>query len=340
MKPPENEAIVIAEHIRTFFSTHLYLQGNSQNTIKKHEQSISMYLHFLEKEKYVVPDKLSGDCFSKNIIEEWLLWMVEARKCSPQTCNVRLDSLRAFLKYLSSKEPSMLAVSKEASLIKRREPSRRKVVQMSKTVATALMAEPNTHSTIGLRDLALIAVMYETAARIEEILSLKIGSLYLDTKNPYVVVRNGERLRRLCLMPKTAANIKQYIKKVHGNIPNKDSFLFLSRNKDFQKTVSQEAINIRLMIYAAKVRKKGCHVPLDIHANQLRYAKALHLLEDGVDIANISILLGHEDIQTTTAYLDSGLERQANAMKISNKEKEKSDTSSLFSFCGVKAIKS
>lgn len=348
MRKSNNEAIAIAKHISAFLNDYLYFQGHSENTIKNHEYAISMYLRFLEKEKRIVPEKLSGSCFSRDLIEEWIRWMTDVRGCSPQTCNVRLGSLRRFLKYLGDKDISLLYISEEASRIKRRKQPRKKVNGMSKEAVTALMAEPDVKTPVGLRDLALMIVMYGTAARIDEILSLKVCHLYLDAKKPYVIViGKGEKPRTLYLLPKAVAHLKQYLKESHGESPNQDAYVFFSRNKGSKNMMTQVAVSKRLKIYAAKAHKRCTGVPLTLHPHQLRHAKASHWLEDGVNIVQISLLLGHEQLKTTMIYLDVALEQKADALATLEDEisrnvpkKWKGDKSSLTSFCGVKAIKS
>jgi len=347
MRKSKNEAIAIAKHISAFLNDYLYFQGYSENTIKNHEYALSMYLNFLEKEKRMVPERLDGDCFHKGFIEEWMRWMANTRKCSPQTCNVRLASLRTFLKYLADKDISMLHISAEASRIERRKQPRKKVQGMSRAAVTALMAEPDVKTATGLRDLSLLVVLYGTAARIDEVLSMKIGHLYLDAKKPYVVViGKGGKPRTLYLLPKAVAHLKQYVKEAHGESPNPDAYVFFSRSKGIKNTMTQVAVSKRLKIYATKAHKKCNEVPLTVHPHQLRHAKASHWLDEGVNIVQISMLLGHEQLKTTMIYLDVDLEQKAGAIATLEDEnsrnvpkKWKGDKSSLSSFCGVKAIK-
>jgi len=347
MRKSKNESIVIAKHIGTFLNDHLYFHGYSENTIKNHEYALSIYLCFLEKEKRIVPEKLSGDCFCKDYIEEWMRWMADARKCSPQTCNVRLGSLRRFLKYLADKDISMLHISEEASRIERRKHPSKKIKGMSRAAVTALMAEPNVKTATGLRDLSLLVVLYGTAARIDEVLSMKIGHLNLEAKKPYVVViGKGDKLRTLYLLPKAVVHLKQYIKEAHGESPDPESYIFFSRNKGLKSMMTQVAVSKRLKIYAIKAYKKCKEVPLTVHPHQLRHAKASHWLDEGVNIVQISLLLGHEQLKTTMVYLDVSLEQKSGAIATLEDEnsrtapkKWKSDRTSLSSFCGVRTIK-
>ena len=157
--------------------------------------------------------------------------LADTRGCSPETCNNRLASLRVFLKYLGGKEVSMLHISETASGIQRQKETRKKVKGMSKEAVRALMAAPDTSTTAGRRDLALIVTMYSTAARIDEILSMKVGQLHLDARNPNVnIIGKGNKIRTLYLLPKAVAHLKSHLKEFHGAVPAPDAYVFYSSN--------------------------------------------------------------------------------------------------------------
>ena len=347
MRKANKESISIAKHINLYLNEHLPFQGYSQNTAKSHEYAISLYLEFLETEKKIVPERLMGECFQQSMIEEWLRWLSEKRKCSPETCNVRLGSLRSFLKFFGGKDVSMLHISEAASFIDRRKQVRKKICGMSKNAVQALMNAPDMNTASGRRDLTLIVALYGTAARINEMLSMKIGQLYLEAKKPYaIIIGKGGKPRTLYLLPKAVAHLKRYIKESHGDSPRADAYVFYSRNGGPHAMMSQSAVSKRLKGHAAKAHKTCPEVPLDIHAHQLRHAKATHWLEEGVNIVQISLLLGHEQLETTMIYLDITVGQKANALATLEDEKEhstpkkwKGKESTLSGFCGVKSIK-
>jgi site-specific recombinase XerD len=347
MKRAKNESITLARHIHTFLSEYVPLRrSRSGNTLKSYEYAISLYIGFLEEEKGINPERLSFDCFSRDMIEEWLRWLTVNRGCSPQTCNIRLASLRVFLKYLGSREVSMLHISEAASGIQRQKESRKKVKGMSKDAMRALMAAPDTSTAAGRRDLVLIVTIYSTAARIDEILSLKVGQLHLEARNPNVnVIGKGNTIRTLYLLPKAVAHLKSYLKEFHGYIPDPAAYVFYSRNTGTSGKMSQMAVNKRLRLHAETAHKSCVGVPLDVHAHQLRHAKATHWLEDGMNIVQISLLLGHKQLQTTMVYLDVTIEQKAQALATLEDEnkrnvpkKWKNNTASLANFCGVRPI--
>ena len=133
MKKSTEEARSIARHINRWLTEYVPSQkSSSPHTIKSYTLSLSLYIRFLEIEKKIEPASLCLGCFCCANIEEWLVWLVRNRKSSPETCNNRLAALRAFLKYLGSRNVSLLLLSQEASQIPRRKTFRKKINGMSK----------------------------------------------------------------------------------------------------------------------------------------------------------------------------------------------------------------
>ena len=125
-----------------------------------------------------------------------------------------------------------------------------------------LLAEPDTSRKTGIRDLALMVVLYATAARIDEILSIRIQDLHLDVDKPYVVIiGKGDKMRTLYLLPKAVAHIKLYMKVFHGVNPLPTAYLFYSRNKGLHEKLSQSAIRKMLKKYADQCHSKCEDVP-------------------------------------------------------------------------------
>ena len=343
-----DESIKIARHISTFLNVYVPSQKTkSSHTLRAYQYALSLYLGFLETQKGVIPENLRGECFCMEYIEDWLLWIMGQRNCSPGTCNNRLASLRVFLKYLGKKDVSYLHLSQAASQIPRKKQRRKKVKGMSKKAVQTLLSVPNLATRTGRRDLALMVTMYSTAARLDEILSLKLNQLRLDAVKPYItVIGKGDKIRTLYLLPKTVAHLEKYIAEFHGDSPNLNTFVFYSRNHGLFGKMSQTAISKRLEIHALAAHKICSEVPIGLTAHQLRHAKASHWLEDGMNIVQISFLLGHEQLNTTINYLDITTEEKSKALATLEDENDKAvskkwknPTASLSDFCGVSKMK-
>jgi len=348
MKKASKESCRIARYINSWLTEYVPLQkACSDHTVKSYYYALSLYMGFLETEKGVDPSSLQPECFCRSYIEEWLKWLMERRKCSPETCNNRLASLRAFLKYLGNRDLSFLSLSQDASQIPRRKTCQKKINGLSKKAVRTLLSAPDINTKTGRRDLVLFIVMYNTAVRIDEILSLKLKFLHLEAEKPNItVIGKGAKIRTLYLLPRTVSHLKKYLAEFHKVPRQPESYLFYSRNTGPQGKMSQTAVNKQLKKYAASTHSICDEIPTDLHAHQIRHAKASHWLEDGMNIVQISFLLGHSQIQTTMVYLDITTEQEAKALatledensrKISKKWKTGMDN--LADFCGVHKIK-
>lgn len=348
MKKATNESVIIARHINVFLNKYVPSQkSHSSHTLKSYQYALALYIGFLETKKGISAERLCGGCFNRPIIEEWLQWLIEQRGCSPETCNNRLASLRAFLKYLGSREILLLYLSEDATRIPRKKQLRKKVKGMSKKAVQVLLSVPDMSTKAGRRDLSLMIIIYSTAARIDEILSLKTEQLHLDADKPNVtIIGKGSKIWTLYLLPKAVAHLKKYLKEFHGDSPNPEAYVFYSRNTGPHGKMSQTAVNKQLKKHARAAQEMCDEVPLDLHAHQLRHAKASHWLEDGMNIVQISFLLGHEQLQTTMVYLDITIEQELKALATLEDENDKkvprkwkNAKGGLAEFCGVKAMK-
>jgi site-specific recombinase XerD len=348
MKKATNESIIIARHINAFLNEYVpYHKSRSSHTLKSYQYALALYIGFLETEKEISSESLCGGCFSRTIIEEWLQWLMERRGCSPETCNNRLASLRVFLRYLGSREIRLLYLSEEATRIPRKKEVRKKIKGMSKKAVQVLLSVPDLSTKAGRRDLSLMIIIYSTAARMDEILSLRTDQLHLNAEKPNVtIIGKGSKIRTLYLLPKAVAHLKKYLKEFHGDSPNPKAYVFYSRNTGSYGKMSQTAVNKQLKKHARVAHKMCGEVPWDIHAHQLRHAKASHWLEDGMNIVQISFLLGHEQLQTTMVYIDITIEHEFKALATLEDENDKkvskkwkSVKGGLEEFCGVKSMK-
>jgi site-specific recombinase XerD len=344
MKKATNESVEIARHIAGFFNEYVPSQKtNSCHTQKAYQSALQLYISFLESEKKVGVTNLGGKWFERLVIEEWLTWLKKVRICSPETCNKRLASLRIFLKYLGSRNVKYLYLYQEACEIQRRKVQKKKVTGMSRNAVKALLEAPDPGTRSGKRDLVFMILLYSTAARLDELLSLKNSQLYLEKENPYVtVIGKGNKIRSLHLLPKAVAHLKKYLLEFHENISDSEAYVFYSRNIGTHGKMTQPAIAKMLKKYATEAHRSCIEVPINLHAHQFRHARASHWLEDGMNIVQISFLLGHEQLQTTMVYLDITTEDSAKALATLENENDKKVTpkwknadGSLVDFCGL-----
>lgn len=337
-----DDAPVIARRISEFLCGYApqFLTG-SEHTLKGYKDTLVLFFQFLQ-ETGISPDSLERRHLEKDWIEKWLIWLKENRGNSPATCNNRLASIRRFLEYLAEKDVSMAYLYQDAKRIKRQKCAKKKVSGLTRDAVTAMLAAPDTTTRIGRRDLVFLTLLYATAARLDEVRSIKVSDIHLEAAKPYISLHGkGQKIRTAYLLPRAAALLKAYIKENYDQLSDSDSLLFPSRVNGYGK-MTEAALDKRIKIYAAKANRNCADVPLNAHAHLFRHAKASHWIEDGLSIVEVQFLLGHEQIETTMKYLDITTEEKVNALATLENETEKAmkkkwknGNKTLIEFCGL-----
>lgn len=178
-------------------------------------------------------------------------------------------------------------------------------------------------------------------------MSIKIKDIYINAAKPYIIITGKrQKIRTLYLLPKAVGFLQLYIGRFHGDSPGKDDYLFYSSIRGKDNKLSQQAVHKLLHKYAELAHKKCDDVPLDLHAHQFRHAKATHWLEDGMNIVQISFLLGHSSVETTMVYLDITTEQEMKALATLEDEKNQNvsakwnpEKDTLSDICGLRKLK-
>jgi len=342
------QTLRITKLIDQWVNRYLPEQGSvSDHTARSYCISLSLFLGFLESEKKVDGTSIIPDDFNYRAIEEWLAWLVAKRGNSPATCNDRLGSIRSFLKYIAREDATIAYLYNESVLIPLRKTLKKRVEGISKKAMRALLEVPDQGTKSGRAYLAMFVVMYNTGVRIDELLSLKIRELHLDDSLPHItVVGKGSKIRTLSLLPRTVKVVKRFLDEFHGNNPALDHYVFYSRNKGPSGKLSQVAVNKQLKKYSSDAHERCPEVPISMHCHQIRHTASSHWLANGMNIVQISALLGHSNVETTMVYLDISLEMKTAALAkvedpaIAGISKKWKKTGGLAEACGLNSIKS
>ena len=341
----DHEAVKFSRYISDFlFDYAPNMLTNSEHTLKSYKDALTVYILFLESEG-VTPSCFTKACFERQEIEKWVCWLKKARDCSNDTCNVRLASIRVFLKYVGGRDVGLAYLYQDAKLVRRQKCIKKKVSGLTRDAVAAMLEAPDPATAIGKRDLVFMILLYATAARIDEVLSIKIKHIHVTEKGKpsITIIGKGQKVRTLYLLPKAVAHICKYIHDFHGDQADPDAYLFYSRVGSKRSKLTTPAMDKRLKKHAEAAHKTCPEVPLSIHAHNFRHAKASHWIEDGINVLQVSFLLGHANLDTTMVYLDITTEEKVNALATLESETDKKTPKqwrgqdcSLSGFCGFK----
>lgn len=312
-----NEAKAIADAMRSWLCDHLPATlGRSKCTVDNYRRTMDLYVRYLEERRGVNITNLGAASFDVDAIEGWMVWLKEVRACSSRTCNNRLAGLRSFLKHLSKRDSRFSATYVKSLDVGQLRYTKDKPESLTKEAIKAIMAAPDLSTRKGRRDLTIISITFSEGARIGEVLGLRMNQLHLDHDKPYVTLRGkGGKSRPAYLLPKVKKLLDGYIREFHGRTWKPDDLLFFSDYGGSRHALSQDSVWKSLKEYAATAHERCKSVPLNLHAHDLRHARAGLWLEEGLNIVEIKELLGHENLNTTMIYVGISKEQMYDALK-------------------------
>ncbi len=295
-----------------FFHEYLReLRGLSPRTIEGYRDSLVLLLQFLTARQHKRADRLDLEDFTPDTVSEFLLFLETDRHNSIGTRNTRLAALHTFAKFLASHHPEhMASLQAILSIPSKRGRSNPPVEYLEEQEVKALLASIDRATPAGRRDYALFALMFNTGARVQEILDLRLRDLRLDPPCQVRLRGKGNKVRLCPIWPQTAHLLRGLC--AESKTPNAaDSMVFVNRHGASLTRFGVRYL-LRKYISAASVDLPSLATKR-IHPHSLRHATAIHLLKAGVDFVVISQWLGHANLDTTMRYAraDLDLKRQA-----------------------------
>jgi site-specific recombinase XerD len=182
------------------------------------------------------------------------------------------------------------------------------------SVVEALIRAPGQDTIHGLRDTTIILLLFDAAARIQEVLDLTPADIVTTPGRGRVTLTGkGGKTRAVPIMDKTCRHLEQYLEVFHPGTPKPDATFFYTTRAGRHQPMSQDNISYLLNKHAKVARKHCPDLPGRIHAHQLRHARAMQMLRAGVPLPHIKEFLGHANIATTSIYAsaDNQMVREA-----------------------------
>lgn len=248
------------------------------------------------------------DLNAKNIAK-FLDYCEQERSNSPRTRNTRLAAIRSFLRFALRCEPESMAQLQAALAIPLKRCVKPVLGYLSVQEMEAILNASDTNRWSGQRDQLLLTTMYNTGARVSEIVASRVCDLGQHGAHRLTLHGKGRKERVVPLMKKTSRRVHQWVR---DNKLDLHSPLF----PNAQGTpMTRSAVEKRLAL-TTKIAIKTCSSLKGrrITPHTFRHTTAMHLLQSGVDLAVIAMWLGHEDMGTTHIYMTSNIEMKERAL--------------------------
>lgn len=302
-----------ARHLTNYLGRYLPGQRNlSSNTIASYRDAFKLLISFFIERGHE-PETLSMDDVNRENIESYLDWL-EDRGCAGTTINQRLCAVKAFIGYVKTEDPTRLLHYQRTLSIKQRKTAMRAMIMPGREGVAAMLRNPDTTTSKGRRDVALLTLLYDSAARVSELCSLRVRDLRLDDPAVVTLTGKGRKIRTVPLMRATADMMRGYLDEFHPNIVPEtlDDALFFNARR---QPLTRAAIAAIVARHAKGAREAGAPIPDGITPHSLRHQKAIDLLESGVNLVYIRDLLGHKSVTTTEIYARVSLKRKREVLE-------------------------
>jgi integrase/recombinase XerD len=306
------ETTDFAKYLTKFFSEYLVGErGASTNTIRSYSNTFTHLLAFMDEKENIKADALLLDHLNRSVVLHFLDWLQTSKQCGNATRNQRLAALHSFFKYMQYEDVKRMGRWQEILSIKVKRQERRSVNYLTVDALKFLLEQIPIGNRDGRRNLALISLMYDSGARVQEIIDLSPSSLRLDKPSCITLHGKGNKKRIVPLQDEQVTLLQTYMKENALDDPANNQRPLFANNRGGRLT--NAGITYILNIYAEMARKLKPDLIPRISPHTLRHSKAMHLLQAGVNLIYIRDMLGHVSIQTTEIYArtDSKQKREA-----------------------------
>lgn len=307
------ETTDFAKYLSAFLTRYLAGERNySPNTILAYKDTFVQFITYMKERKNIEVQKLALKCITKEVVIDFLNWIQENRHCSNATRNYRLAALRSFFSYMQYENPERMYEWQKILSIKVKKHEKKGINYLTTDGIKLLLEQPDMSTRGGLRNLTLLALMYDSGARVQEIIDLTPSSVRLDKPMVVKLFGKGRKARIVPLQEEQTVFLKKYMQENHLLEPFANQYPLFSNSR--KEKLTRAGVTYILKTYADIARKINPGIiPEAISCHSLRHSKAMHLLQAGVNLVYIRDLLGHVSVQTTDVYAraDSRQKREA-----------------------------
>ncbi len=292
--------------LENFMGTYIIQTlGLSPNTETSYRCSFNLFIQYMFDVKGIPSVTINFNMVDSSLIISFLDWIENDRKCSIGTRNYRLAAFKSFAKYASNYD--FEAAGKFASDIRKipvKRCSKKKRAFFTLQEVIILFNLPNTQTIVGRRDATLLALMFSTGARSQEMCDLLVNNIRFNTDGTASITLKGKgrSTRTVKVCEYTAKLLHKYLSYRHA-FRRPDEHVFISQTHDYMTVSCVEAIFKK---YVDRAKKEN---PLLFNADNytphsMRHTTAVAMLEAGVPLPIIQVTLGHKDIRTTQVYAE------------------------------------
>ncbi len=296
--------------------------GRSPHTIKSYRDALSLFRRYILKTVGISIGKFTFEECTRECVLGFMDYLSDMNS-KPSTRNQRLAALKSYVMFAADKDISLQSNALEVRRVPlHRVPKTEKTVIPEDAMAAILRQPPNTK--MGLRDRTIMILLYDSGARLAEVLGLNVSDVLLNADNPYIRVNGkGSKQRIVPISRKTVTHLTLYISEYHTKERQDIDLLFFTVIKNITGMMSEGNVERFIKEYAHKAKSSCPSVPDHVHPHMFRRTRATQLYQNGVSLPLVSRILGHSSLQTTQLYAKPSLKMLREAIESVETPKQK-----------------
>jgi integrase/recombinase XerD len=299
--------------LRRYLTDHMAgLRGCSPHTINSYRDTFKLLIVDCRDERSIPPERLTLDHLDAAAITGFLAWLRTERHNSHSTRNQRLAAISSFFRWMQTQDPTRMACCQDILQIPASKHDQPAIEHLTVEQTRLLLSLPDRSTRQGRRDATLLATLYDTAARVQEIADLTVRDIRLEDPPIIALTGKGRKTRHVPIDTNTAALLAAYLAERKLDTPGHDDRpVFFNQH---HAKLSRGGIAWILRKYQAQAADPTlANTPL--HPHVLRHGRAMHLYDAGVPLPYIRDILGHADLSTTEIYARASTEAKRKALE-------------------------
>ena len=312
---------LIAPLIQAFFQHFLVARrGLSSNTIVAYRDCLKLFLNFAAGGLAKPVDKLTVEDFQDKLVVGFLDDLETSRGNSTRSRNARLAALHALFRYIAGQQPEAMARCQQICALPVKRTSHKTIEYLEDDEIRAVLNSVDQSSRNALRDYGLLLFLYNTGARAQEAVDLRIDKLRFEMPCQVKLLGKGRKERACPLWPETVQALQNYLEHREPSTTECPS-VFLSANGN---PITRFGMRYIVRQYAAKAGEACASIRAKkVSPHTVRHTTAMHLLQSGNDISVIKDWLGHADLNTTHGYVEIDMKMKRKALETCQPPKAK-----------------
>lgn len=289
--------------------------SRSKHTVKGYRDALTVFRRYVTDVKSLSLKTFTFSDCTRDFVLGFMEYLLAEGKAK-STCNQRLAAIKSYLSYVADGDISVQQTSLAVSRIPFLKQAETVHETLSSECLAALLAAP-AGTKIGIRDMTIMVLLYDTGIRLDELLGIRMTDIMLDRKSPHIFIHGkGDKERIVTLSERAEKHVRRYIKLYHGESAPSTEHLIYTVIKGHTGKMSPGNVERIIKKYADQVRIQHPELPKSVFPHLLRGTRATDLYQSGVEIELISRLLGHASTQTTRKhYAKASLEMFREAME-------------------------